>query len=118
MQERVAVEDVGELIRESRFVEADRAEDMSSLAGSEGVDARLVSDPRPGRVQSAVEPEAYFVAEEDDSPALGRFFLIAGKRFLIQTSCFSLSARANRFRGRCTENPSLLSTQGTWCCDS
>jgi hypothetical protein len=105
-QERLPVEDVGELIRESGF-EADCPENVRRLACSEGVHTRLMSNPRPSRMKGAVEPEAYFVAEEDDSSTLGGFFLIAGNLFFSQTACFSLSARANRLRGRCTEKPSL-----------
>jgi hypothetical protein len=105
-QERLPVENVRELIRESGF-EAYCAENVRRLSCSEGVNTRLIPNPGPSRMKGPVEPEAYFVAEDDDSSTLGGFFLIAGNLFFSQTACFSLSARANRLRGRCTEKPSL-----------
>ena len=112
-QERLAVEDVRELIVEAGLIETDRAKEMGGLALTESVYARLLTDSRPGTVECSVEPKADLVSEQNDASTLGGFFLIAGNFSLIHTACFSKSARANRLRGRCIEKPNLWSKWGT-----
>lgn len=111
-QERLTVEDLGELEGKARVGEAHGSVDVGSLSLAEGVDAWLVPDARPGSVEGSVEPETGLVLEENHPTASRRFFLIAGNRSSSQTRCFSRSARASRFRGRWTENPSLCSRRG------
>jgi len=112
-QEGLRIEDVGELVAEPGVGEGYRSKDVSGLALTERVDAGLVPDPRPGSMECSVEPEADFVSEEHDAPALCRFFLIRGKVSFSQTAWRAASARARRLRGRCTEKPSLWRSRGT-----
>lgn len=104
--EGVAVEDGGELVREPRIMQRNGAVDVGGLARSVRIYARLNSDPAPGLVERAVEPEAGLVLEDDDAAASGGFFLIAGNVVRSHAACRSRSARARRLRGRCTEKPS------------
>ena len=73
---------------------------VSSLPLTEGIYTRLLADPRPCLMQCAVKPEARFVFEQHDAAACSRFFFIARNLLVTHISCFSASARANRFRGR------------------
>ena len=109
----IAVEHVSKPVREPRIVESYRCEQVRSLSLTVRVDSRLATDARPRPVKCAVEPEACFVFEQDYAPTLGCFFLIATNVVRSQCSCHSWSARASRFRGLCTENPSLCSKRGT-----
>jgi len=112
---RVPVEDGRELVSESCVVKRDGPEDMRSLAEPEGVYSRLDADAAPRLVESAVEPEAGLVFEEDDASASSSLFLIAGKRTRSHAACCSRSARASRLRGRCTEKPSWCNSRGMCC---
>ena len=79
-QESRSIEDGRELVEEAwSQLERDDAEDMRRLAHTERVYSRLAADSGPRLVERPVEPEAGFVAVGDDSSALPRFFLIAGK---------------------------------------
>lgn len=111
--EGVSVEDWRKSVGEVGVLKGDGAEDVGRLPRPEGVDPRLVAYPRPGLVESSIEPEACFVFEENEATTGGRFFLRAGRRTLSQTACFSASARTRRLRGRCTEKPIWLSMRGT-----
>ena len=111
-KERLSIEDVGELVAKSSVLQPYCSEEVSGLSLTIGVDARLASDARPSSMKRSVEPEAGFVPEEDNTSTCGGFFLIAGNFSFNQMACFSASARANRFRGRCTENPSRCSRRG------
>jgi hypothetical protein len=87
VQERHGSEDLGELVNEPRsLLDGDGTEDMGRLAHAEGVDARLLSNRRPGPVKAPVEPEARFVLERYDAAAAGRFFLIWGNVSRSQTA--------------------------------
>lgn len=112
-EEGLTVEDLGEPEGEIGFVERDRSIDVRRFSQSEGVDARLKTDSRPGLMEGAIEPKARFVLEGYEAAAARGFFLIAGSRSRSQMACFSASARASRFRGRCTENPILFRSRGT-----
>lgn len=103
---RAPVEDVRELVRESRIVKRDCSEDMRGLAQTVGVYTRLDTDAAPRLVERPIEPETGFVFEDDDAAAGVGFFLIAGNFVRSQAACRSRSARARRLRGRCTEKPS------------
>ena len=106
-QERDAVEDGRELVEKPRSLfECDDAEDVRGLAHAERVYAGLAANSGPRLVERAVEPEAGFVAVSNDASALARFFLIAGSVSRSQVAWRARSARASRFRGRCTENRS------------
>jgi len=79
-EKRGAVEDRSELIRKARTAfDGESTEDVTRLAQSVGIDARLAANRRPGPVQASVEPEARFVLERYDASACGSFFLINGK---------------------------------------
>jgi hypothetical protein len=104
--EGVTVEDVREEVAKVDLLHRDRTVYVCRLALAEGIDTRLVSDARPGLVQRAIEPETGLVLKDYDSAARSGFFLIAGSRTRSQWACASASARAKRFRGRCTEKPS------------
>lgn len=104
--EGAAVEAWGKLIREACVVQRDGAKDMGGLALAVGIYARLDTDPTPGLVERAIEPETGLVFEEDDATTSCGFFLIAGNVVRSQNACRSRSARASRLRGRCTEKPS------------
>jgi transposase len=114
-QERLRVEDRREQIvkRRPRF-QRDCTEYVSRLPHAKGIDPGLDADARPRLMERAVEPETYFVLEHEDSSARGCFFLMAGNLLRNQWACASASARANRLRGRCTENPRLCSRRGMW----
>lgn len=114
-QERVAVEDRRELIREARpSFDRDRAEHVPRLAFAVCVDAGLFSDRRPSPVQTAIEPKARFVLERYDAATRIGFFFIFGNVSRSQIACAFKSALASRLRGRCTEKPSWCSRRGTW----
>lgn len=75
IEERRPVEDVREGVPKLRFgLERQRTEHMRCLAKSEGVDVRLDSDRSPGSVETAVQPEARFVAEHHEAATGVRFF--------------------------------------------
>jgi hypothetical protein len=105
-QEALCVEDLCKAICEASVVESDSAKDMRRLSLTVCVDSRLMTYTRPGSMERSVDPEAGFVAEQDNATTRGSFFLMAGKVVRIQTACRSASARASLFRGRCTEKPS------------
>jgi hypothetical protein len=89
VKEGRAIEDRGEPEMPGGVLQGDRAEDMGGLALPERIHPRLNAHLGPGLVQRAIQPEAGLVFPED-YPAAGRgFFLIAGSRSLIQTSCCS-----------------------------
>lgn len=111
--ECVAVKDRREAVGEIGILERDGSEDVGRLPQSICVDTWLVAYPGPGLVESSIEPETRLVLEEDDSAACGGLFFRAGNRSRSQTACASASARASRFRGRCTENPIWFSRRGT-----
>jgi hypothetical protein len=106
-EERGTVEYLCKSIVEFRRLNIYCAKDMRCLALSVGIDAWLLSNSCPRVMQGPVEPKACFILEEYYAATDTGFFLIAGNRFLSQISCLCASARANRFRGRCTEKPSL-----------
>lgn len=111
--ERLPVEHIGKPVRKARIVETDRREQVCCFALTIRVDSGLAADPCPRSVKCAIEPEARFVFEQDYATAGCGFFLIRGKVVCSQCAWRSWSARASRFRGRCTENPSLCSKRGT-----
>lgn len=84
--ERVAVEDVRELVGEAGLIQANGAEYMGRLPQAEGIYSRLDADFGPGLVESPVEPEAGLVFEYDDAAGLCRFFFISGSRSLSQAA--------------------------------
>ena len=84
--ERSAVEDFGELIREARVMQRDRAKDMRCFAETIGIYARLHADSGPGLMQGPIEPEARFIRKDDDASAGCGFFLIRGNLVRIQSA--------------------------------
>ena len=113
-EERQAVEYRRELIKEARsLLERHHTKDVRGLAHAERVYAGLVTDSGPRLVERAVEPEAGFVSKGDDTAALPRFFLIAGKVSRSHVACRARSARASRLRGLWTENLSWCNSLGT-----
>jgi hypothetical protein len=103
---RVPVEDGRELVGEARVVEGDGSENVRGFAKPEGIYSWLDADAAPRLMESAVEPEARLVFEDDDATASASLFLIAGRLVRSHAACFLRSARASRLRGRCTEKPS------------
>ena len=110
--EGFAIEDVGEPVGEVRLVKSNRRIQVGGLPLAIGVDPGLTPNACPRSVKRAIEPKAGFVLEEDYSTAGCSFFFIRGNFVRSQYACRSWSARASRFRGRCTENPSLCSSTG------
>ena len=104
--ECAAVEDRRKLVGEACVMKRNRAEDVRCFSKTVGIYARLASDAAPRLVERAVEPEARLVFEEDDAATGSTLFLIEGNDVRSHAACLSRSARASRFRGRCTENPS------------
>ena len=110
--ESFTVEDIGELVREIRPVEADRSKNVRSLPLTISIDARLHTDACPRAMESTVEPKTGFVFEHYYSTTGGGFFFISGNFVRSQYSWASASALASRLRGRCTENPNLCNRRG------
>jgi hypothetical protein len=106
LEERLPVEYRREAERELGLVEGDGPVHVGGLAQPVGIDARLNANPRPRAMQATVLPEAGFVLEDCDAATASGLFFGAGSVLLSQSSCASWSARANRLRGRCSENPS------------
>jgi hypothetical protein len=110
--ERLSVEDIGKPKRKAGFVKRDGAKQMCCFSLSVRVNAWLTSNPCPRLVQRTVEPETGLVFEKDYTTASRSLFFILGSLVRNQYSCNSASARARRFRGRCTEKPSLCNKRG------
>lgn len=106
-QERVPIEDVGKLPPESRpFFQRYCAKYVRRFSLPKSVDSRLNSHSRPCLVECSVKPEAGFILKHHDPSTGARFFLILGNLSFTQFAWASRFARASRFLGLWTENPS------------
>ena len=74
----VRVEHRVTFIQEARRVDLDRAKDLDALALPGHRNLWLASDPRPGRVEGRVLPEAGLVGKDECTPFFAGFFLILG----------------------------------------
>ena len=77
-QERLAIEDVREGVREACVRDSYCAVDVRGLAFAARRDAGLGSSARPGPMEGGIELEACLVLEENHPILLSGFFLIAG----------------------------------------
>jgi len=74
----VRVEHSVTFVQKTRRIDLDRSKDLDALSLSCHRDLRLAADPRPGRVEGRVLPEAGLVGKEEDTPFCLGFFLMLG----------------------------------------